>query len=273
MSEKVVSRQDLEKAWRRWQFFNHSCYQYERMQAPAVCLSMVPIAKALYPNDAEKRKEMLLRELQFFNTEVIWGASIIGLAAAMEEDVAAGKLEDTESITAVKSGLMGPFAGIGDTITQGIVTPLTISIGIGLTMGGATLAGPILVFLVGTIYTLILGHISYFLGHDQGSEAIFKILESGQINKFIQGAGILGCTVMGALIAQYVSLKCGIQINSEYGNFNLQTDLFDALLPKMLPLLLTLLCWRLVGKGWSTLKITGLLAAIGIVGGLLGILA
>ncbi len=268
-----VTRKDLEKCWWRWQLFNHSCYNYERMQGSAVCLSMVPLAKKLYPNDPEKKKEMLQRELQFFNTETIWGASIIGLAAAMEEDVAAGRLEDTESITAVKSGLMGPFAGIGDTVTQGIVTPLTISIGIGLVMGGATLAGPLLVLVVGTLYTAILGHTSYFLGHDQGSEAIFNILESGQINKFIQAAGILGCTVMGALIAQYVSMKCGIQINSEYGNFNLQTDLFDALLPKMLPLLLTLGCWKLIGKGWSTIKVTGLIALVGIVGGLLGILA
>ena len=80
-----VTRQDLEKCWWRWQLFNHSCYNYERMQGPAVCLSMVPLAKKLYPNDPEAKKEMLLRELQFFNTETIWGASIIGLAAAMEE--------------------------------------------------------------------------------------------------------------------------------------------------------------------------------------------
>ena len=62
-------------------------------------------------------------------------------------------------------------------------------------------------------------------------------------------------------------------MNSEYGSFDLQADLFDKLLPKMLPLLLTLGCWKLIGKGWSTIKVTGLIALIGIVGGLLGILA
>ncbi|MDD5793131.1 MAG: PTS system mannose/fructose/sorbose family transporter subunit IID [Erysipelotrichaceae bacterium] len=271
--ENVLTKKDLNNSWLRWQCFNHSVYNYERMQGLCCCLSMVPIVRKLYPNDAEKRKEALLREMQFFNTEVIWGASILGLAVAMEEQVARGELEDPDSITAVKSGLMGPFAGIGDTVTQGIFTPLTISIGIGLTMGGATVAGPIFLVVVQVAYALILGHISWFLGHDKGADAIMSILESGAINQLIQGAGILGCTVMGALISNYVSVKCGINIQTEYASFNVQTDLLDALLPNLLPLLTTLGCWVLVTKGWSTAKVTLLIFVVGIVGSLLHILA
>ena len=67
--------------------------------------------------------------MQFFNTEPQWGACIIGLTAAMEEKRAQGSEEITEDmITSIKSGLMGPLAGIGDTIDGGVVTPLLLTL-------------------------------------------------------------------------------------------------------------------------------------------------
>ncbi len=269
--EKKVSRKDLLKSFLTWIFFNQMCYNYERMQGLAVCWSMVPVIDSLH-SDPEKRKEILTQELSFFNTEVTWGACILGLAAGMQEQYANGSKEITpESITAVKSGLMGPFAGIGDTITQGIFLPLIISVCISMTLEGNPTMGPVLLLVLGTVYKLGIGYTSWFLGHDKGSEVIFQLLESGAIHTFIEAAGVVGCTVMGALIAQYVSLNLNINIATEYSTFNLQADFLDKLCPKILPLLLTLLCYRLIKKQVKPAHMLLILFVIGMVGKFIGI--
>jgi PTS system mannose-specific IID component len=60
------------------------------------------------------------------------GGVIHGAVIAMEEQRANGADIDDDAINSVKTGLMGPLAGIGDTISQGTVTPILLAIGIGL---------------------------------------------------------------------------------------------------------------------------------------------
>mgnify|MGYP000379161407 CR=1 FL=1 len=55
---------------------------------------------------------------------------------ALEEERAAGADLSDEAINGVKSGLMGPLAGVGDSLIQGLVTPLLLSLGIGLAQQG-----------------------------------------------------------------------------------------------------------------------------------------
>ncbi|MPN45872.1 hypothetical protein SDC9_193447 [bioreactor metagenome] len=55
-------------------------------------------------------------------------------------------------------------------------------------------------------------------------------------------------------------------------SFNLQTQLFDVIVPGLLPLILTLGCYKLTDKGVSSTKIMLILVAIGVIGGLTGIL-
>ena len=58
----------------------------------------------------------MTRHLMFFNTQGIWGSVVHGIVLAMEEQRALGAPIPIEAITGIKAGLMGPFAGIGDTI-------------------------------------------------------------------------------------------------------------------------------------------------------------
>ena len=79
--------------------------------------------------------------------------------------------------------------------------------------------------------------------------------------------------VLGALIMNFVSVHCGITVNTGGEEpFSLQAGLFDTLLPGILPLAATLMCYALVSKGWSSTKVLLLLLAIGVVGSVTGIL-
>ena len=77
---------------------------------------------------------------------------------------------------------------------------------------------------------------------------------------------------MGALVCNYVTLKCAIAIPLSADNiFSLQASFFDALLPGLLPLALTLGCYKLLKKGMESYKVIAIVVALAIVGGLLGI--
>lgn len=276
MSEEIrrVSPKTARKCFWNWLIFAHSCYNYERLQGTGFLYAMCPIIDELYDkDDIEGRKKAMQRHTAFFNTEVRLGSAIVGLSAAMEERIAAGETELADDLMpSVKYGFMGPLAGIGDTIVQAILTPLLLSLALGLASSG-NLAGPILYSLIFLILLIAMGWYSFQLGYKKGDEAIMDFLESGLINKVITGAGIVGCTVMGALVANYVVLNANVVFQLTTGEFNLQTGVFDVIMPKLLPLLLTLLVyWLMDKKGVSSLRMMLYLILGGFVLGYIGII-
>lgn len=270
---KKVSKKALNKCFVNWLVFAHSCYNYERLQGTGFCYAMEPVISELYKDDPEGKKEALMRHTAFFNTEVRIGSAIVGLTAAMEERIASGEKElADDALPSIKYGLMGPLAGIGDTFVQAILSPLLLSFGIGLAMEG-NVFGPIMYFVLFLVLLYLMGRYSFNLGYKKGDETIMQLIESGKINKIIAGAGIMGCTVMGALVANYVSLTTKVQFQLTTGVFDLQANFFDAIMPKILPLLLTLGVYYLMDKkGWSALKTMLILIVAGVVLGLVGII-
>jgi mannose/fructose/N-acetylgalactosamine-specific phosphotransferase system component IID len=89
----------------------------------------------LYP-DAAQRTEMLRRHASFYNTEPQIGAIVNGMALGLEEKKANGEPIDGETINTLKVGLMGPIAGIGDSMIPGMLIPILLSIGMALAAGG-----------------------------------------------------------------------------------------------------------------------------------------
>ena len=82
-----------------------------------------------------------------------------GLPEGVQERAAGADLPD-EAINGVKSSLMGPLAGVGDSMIQGLVTPLLLSLGIDLARRG-NLAGPVLYVLL--ITPVIIGSMSSWM--------------------------------------------------------------------------------------------------------------
>lgn len=268
-----LSKKEIRRSWLTWLFNNQACYNYERMMGIGFLHAMVPLAKKIYKEEIEKQKEMLERHTGFFNCEPCFASAVVGLTAAMEEQKGNGAEIEGEAITAVKSGLMGPLSGIGDTVIQGVIVPLLLAFAIDLASKG-NIAIPIVYSFIMTGVVFGISYSGYTLGYKKGSQAILEMLENGVVHKLINGANIMGCMVLGALVANYVSLSCGINIQQSADSvFSIQEQLFDAILPKVLPLLLTLGCYKLLQKGHSSIKVMLYIVGIGILGGLTGILA
>ncbi len=270
--KKTLSKKALRRAWANWSFWSHACYNWVRMQGIGFAHSMVPITKELYKDDPEGRKEVMKREMEFFNTEPEIGMVTHGLAAAMEEQMANGEPITGEQITSVKTSLMGPLAGLGDTFFQGILVPIVLALFIDLTLGGFY-AAPLVYAVVITAISIAISWTIFKFSYTKGNEAVLQMMSNGVLDKVLKGANIMGCVVMGALIASYVSVRCGIVISAAGSEFNIQTQLFDAIMPCLLPLLTTLGCYRLLKRGLSAVVVILIVVAVGIVGNLTTILA
>lgn len=266
-----LRKSDLFKAWFIWENFPQTNYNYERMHGMAVGHSFLPISKRLYKNDSEGKKEMMKRESEFFNVHVEFGAVIIGIVVALEEQIAKGSAIPKEFIRSLKTSLMGPLSGVGDTIYQGVLIPILLAIFIDLTLNTQSIWGSVAYFFIMLAISWGFSYLNFMFGYNKGADAVMEFLEKGILDRVIKGAEIMGCFVMGGLISSYVSIYVPIEIVSSTTTFSIQEDFLDLFIPNILPLLFTLFVYYLLTKKFSTNKILLIIIAIGIVGGLTGL--
>lgn len=261
-SRPALPRRVLRAAWWRWAMFLHASYNYERLQGLGFAHTLAPVIAYLYKTPVE-RAAALRRHLTFFNTEPQFGALVPAVVVSMEEERAAGADISDEAIQGVKSGLMGPLAGVGDALFQGVITPLLLALGIDLARRGYVL-GPILYAVL--ISTLVLGASYGFwtLGCRLGRAAVPRILSSGWLQAVTEGASVVGLTVLGALAAITVQVSTPASIRLGGALVGLQPDLLDPILRGLLPLALTLGVWALLRRGVPSIRVIGVLFVLGI---------
>lgn len=112
---------------------------------------LLPFFKLYY--NAQQIKENILRHFTWYNTEPIAGSLIFGIVLGMEEEKAIHDNVDPETIIAIKSGLMGPVAGIGDSLVQATLIPILITLTVAISGESGSIAGPLfyIVALLGII--------------------------------------------------------------------------------------------------------------------------
>lgn len=273
-NNRLIPKKALFRASMIWETWVQTCYNYERMMGMACAHTFLPVVKYLYPDNKEKQIDLMTREMEFFNVHPEFGSCILGLAISMEEDKAMGKDIPNELITNIKTSLMGPLAGIGDTIWQGVLIPILLALCIDVTLSGnGNIWGAVIYAVLMFIITYVFSYMNFMFGYRAGGDAIMSFLEKGILNKLLKGASIMGCMVMGGLIVNYVHASCGLVIQTSEMSFSLQESLFDAVLPNILPLCVTMGVYGLMQKKWTSLKIIGLIVAVGVIGGLTNILA
>ena len=271
-TKRSLTKKEVVKAFWRWTFFSHANYNYERLEATGLVFAMKPVIKKLYGDRPDEYKACIQRHMQFFNTEPHIGGVIPGIVLAMEEERANGAPITDEAINGVKTGLMGPFAGIGDTLWQGTLTPILLAFGISLGSQG-NLLGPV-------IYTLLMfgimfpvAYICWMKGYSLGKEGIEKILGGNQLQMLITGASAMGAIVLGALSAQFVTVKCSAIIKLGALKMNVQETVFDQLFQGILPLAVTLFTlYLLKNKKMKATTVMLMLVVIGVVLGAVGFL-
>lgn len=265
----AITKKDVNKLFFRWYVRAEMSNSFERLQSLSFCSAMVPALRKLYP-DKEKRAEALQRNLQFFNTEGIFGAAIHGTTLAMEEQKARGENIPDEMITNIKTGLMGPMAGIGDTLTWGILRPILLALAASFAMQGSAL-GIIFPFIF-VIVTYIIGNYLCNMGYTMGRNSIKEMLSGGKIKDVIYAAGIVGVFMMGALAASYVDISTPLSFSIN-GEEMLVQDMLDSIIKGLLPLGFVMGSYFFLKKfPYKILPLLLIIVAVCLLGSLFGVL-
>ena len=252
----LLTKKDIDKAAWSYIFFAQATQNFERMMGLAFCHVMEPILKKLYKNNPDEYKKALQRHMQFYNTEPQLGALIPGITIAMEEARAKGEDDSEELIVNTKNALMGPFAGIGDSMLIGTYSPILLSIAMSMCINDGNPVGPL--FFCAVWLTTIVGLQWYLFhkGYDMGIGAANLFFTNKALaDKITTGLTMMGLVVIGGVAATTVKAKVIYQFVSGDMTLGIQEQIFDKIMPGVLPLLVTLAVWYLMDKKWSATKI------------------
>ena len=249
-------------------FTVNASFNYERQMSQGAQYALSPILQKLYP-DKKELGEALQRHAEFFNTTPMLCPFIFGITAAMEEENATQEDFDPNTINSVKAGLMGPLAGIGDSVFWGTLRPLAGGIACSLALTG-NLFAPFLFLLLFNIPNVLVRYFGCHWGYNSGMKALNRFEELGLTEKIFTAAAIIGLLVIGGMSASMVSINPVVAIGSGDNAIKL-IDVINGIMPKMLSLLTTLGVYRLLKKGTKPntillgiIVVSVLLTAIGI---------
>ena len=221
-------------------------HNYERMQSLSLTYCFSPVLEELYKDrPKEERVTAMKRYLEYFNTHPLAIPFILGIQAALEESTTE---DQKETCTAIKTSLMGPFAGLGDSMLNLTWYPIAGSIGASMCINDGSLVGPLVMFLLINLLYWPLKYFGLHLGYTKGLE----LVQSGGMALFDRlgnMANVLGVVVVGCLIPQTVKLSTALQFAFSEGEPLVIQDQLNNVMPYMLPVILTFVCYKLLKKG------------------------
>ena len=266
----VINKRDLRKVFLHAITMEHT-WNYERMMNDGYMYSMLPALQKIY-TDPEDLKDACKRHLEFFNTTPQCITLPLGISVAMEEQ-RANDMEnfDTTSISSVKTAIMGPLAGIGDSFIWGTLRILATGVGTSLALQGSIL-GPIILLLAFNIPNFLTRYYCLKIGYANGTNLLSKLNDSESMKLFTYVAGIVGVASIGCMIASWVSITTPISFAISGSEIVVQ-DYLNEICPQLLPLVTTLLIYAQLKKNkLSIMKLIVLIVVVSFVLGALGII-
>lgn len=259
--------------WRSCQL--QAAFNYERMQSAGWLWSMLPGLQKIHTNKEDLAASMT-HNMDFLNTHPFAVTFVMGMVLSMEQ-----QKMDITTIRSVRVSTAAPLGGIGDALFWMTLIPITAGMTANMAIEGSII-GPILYFIIAFGAEMALRYGLMYWSYNMGTKAVSMM--TAYAKEFTHAASVLGVFVIGALIANYGGgVRLGISIPNgqtaaEDGSMvdvfiNIQ-DYLDKIVPCLIPLLFTLMCYFLIKKkGFTPVKLIGLFLVIGIVGAIFGIWA
>lgn len=266
--ESKITEKDMKSVYWR-SMFEMASINYERFQSLGFLYAMTPVIKKLYP-EKEDRADAMQRHMRMYNSHPWMISPILGVTIALEEKNASGE-DTTQAIDSMKVGLMGPFAGIGDSLFWGTLRPLLAGFGASFALQGNVL-GPILFLAIWNVINFGFRHYSLKYGYEKGINMVADMKSSNLLRKVTDGASVLGLMILGVLVAQWVNVQTPIQWTTGEEVMALQ-DVLDDIMPGLLNLLLTMGIVKLLRKEITPNKLILGIFILALILSLLGIVA
>lgn len=260
-----MNKKTLGKVFRNWWIHGQSAFNYENMQGLGYTYSVLPALREIYKDDDDGLEKALLNQLKFFNCGFYTTPIIMGSTLAIEEEQ---KEASHDVITSIKTGLMGPLAGIHDTLFQVVVNTIFGALAAYMALEGSYVG--VILYVAAKVIELFISSKFIYMAYDQGTKLVKSIGE--QLNKITASANIMGMTVIGALIPSVV--KASIALVFTQGEVTLEIQpVLDSFIPGLVPLLVVLAVYKVLSMEKMTIvKTTLLIIVAGVLLSLIGVL-
>ncbi len=243
-------------------------FNMTKMEANCFTMTMAPAIEQLYEDDEEGKKEAYQRHQAFFNTHAVALDFIAGLSYALERDCAEGKVPG-KTIEAIKASLMGPTAGMFDSLFFNCLRVIGAGIAIGLCAQGNILGTLIFILLYGVTQS-IAKWILLRTGFTLGTTFIDSVYNSGLMGVATKAASILGVMMVGCMTSTTVGFPLDWTVT--IGDTSLVVlELFESIYPGILSVAIVLVMLAFIKKGVRPIALIFGLLAFCLLGAAIGI--
>ncbi len=253
--------------WRSHLVF--TTFNMAKMEANGFTITMTPAIESLYADDMDAKREAYLRHNNFFNTHAVPFSFIAGLSYAMEKEHKEKGSIDAQTIESIKAALMGPTAGMFDSLFFNCLRIIAAGIGIGLCAEGSILGTLIFILIYGASQSVV----KYFFinwGYTFGTAFIDLVFSSGLMGALSKAASVLGLMMVGAMTASMVSVPLNLTLN--IGQTSLVVnDVFNSIFPGLLGVCLLFGLVALIKKGVRPTQLILGILVFGMAGAAIGI--
>ena len=246
-SNYKLTKEDFKQINKRSLFTFQLGWNYERMQASGYLYMLLPQLRKMYGDGTPELKEMMKLHTQFFNTSPFFHTIIAGFDLAMEEK---DGVKSKDAVNGIKTGLMGPFAPLGDSIFGSLVPAIMGSIAATLAIAGNP-AGIFLWIAVAVAYDIFRWKQLEF-AYKEGVNLITNMQST--LTALVEAASVLGIFMVGALVATMINFEVSwvLKIGEKAIDFQ---DMMNLIFPRLIPAVFTgFIFWLLGKKGMNSTK-------------------
>lgn len=239
-------------------------FNYEKMQALGFCYSLIPALEAYHGHSQTQLSNALVRNMALFNITPAMSPFVLGVTASLEKEVSKNPEIKSTMINNIKSSLMAPLSGIGDSFFWGTFRIIAAGIGISMAQQGSVM-GMLMFLLLFNIPNFVVRWFGLKLGFKLGSKLIDQMASGNLMDRLNKVFAIIGLMCVGGMTATMVQLNLITEFKISGTVVNLQ-NILDQIIPNILPLGATLLCYKLIQHSYSVNKILVGIISVSIVG-------
>ena len=158
--------------------------------------TILPQLRKIYGDDTPELKVMKTHT-QFFNTSNFFNTIITGIDLAIEEkEGIAGK----QTVSGLKTGLMGPFAAIGDSIFAALIPTIFGALAANMAINGNPTG--IFIWIVAQIAVMVFRWKQLEFAYREGISLVTTMQH--RLTALTDAATLLGVFMVGALVQRWL---------------------------------------------------------------------
>lgn len=214
-------------------FFLQVLWNFERYLSYGVTFVLMPVLKKIYTS-REERAQAMTRHMEYFNTHPYMASFVLGAILRMEEEKQQEpknkQKQKEDEISALKVGMMGPIAAMGDNLFWATIRPYCGLIAVTLVLSHAfQISGqywiiPLLFLTVFNIAHVGIRLMGFLQGYHQSDQVVLTLRKYG-FQEAIRGLKLASILLLGVLIV-FVNMSV---LEKEVGLFILKLTFFTAI--------------------------------------------